>query len=70
MLKEATIFVVTVSDLFTESLITKVIEDWHQAVRWARQRSIDGYALIRDQRTGREFFIENIFDPELDWMYV
>jgi len=63
-------FVVTVPDLFAKHLVTKVMEDWHQAIRWARKHSIDGCALIRDQRIDKEFWIQNIYDPKLDWMYV
>ena len=63
-------FVVTVPDQFARHLVTKVMGDWHQAVGWARQHSVDGCALIRDQRIDREFFTENVSDPMLDWMYV
>lgn len=48
--KEVTMFVVTVPDQFARHLVTKVMDDWHQAVRWARQHSADGCALIRDQQ--------------------
>lgn len=67
---EAAVFVVAVPDLFAKHLVTKVMEDWRQAVRWARKHSIDGCALIRDQRIDREFCTENIHDSELDWTYV
>lgn len=63
-------FVVTVPDSFARHLVTKVMGDWHQAVRWARQHSVDGCALIKDQQVNREFFTENVSDPLLDWMYV
>lgn len=63
-------FVVTVPDLFAKHLVTKVMSDWHQAVRWARQHSVDGCALFRDQQIGRELWTENVHDPKLDWMYV
>lgn len=63
-------FVVTVPDSFARHLVTKVTDDWHQAVRWARRHSVDGCALIRDQRIGRDLCIEDVSDPMLDWMYV
>lgn len=63
-------FVVTVPDMFARHLVTKVTDDWHQAVRWARRHSADGCALIRDQQANRELCIESVSDPMLDWMYV
>lgn len=63
-------FVVTVPDAYAKHLVTKVMDEWRQAVDWARRHSIDGYALIRDQRINREFCTENVSDPMLDWMYV
>lgn len=63
-------FVVTVSDLFTDHLVTKMMDDWHHVIRWARQHSVDGCAVIRDQRIDKEYWITDISNPKLDWMYV
>lgn len=61
-------FIVTVRDAFTDRIVTKVMDDWHRCIEWAKARSIDGLAVIRDQRIDEEYWLD-LSDPMIEWMY-
>ena len=63
-------FVVTVPDVYTNHLVTKVMDTWQDCLKWARAHSVNGDMLIRDQQINKEFCTQNCHNPKLDWMYV
>lgn len=61
-------FVVTVRDAFAGRIVTKVMDDWRRCIGWAKAHSIDGLAVIRDQRIDEEYWLD-LSDPMIEWMY-
>ena len=61
-------FVATVKDRITGHIVTVVTNHWDEAVKWARNRTEDGLAVIRDQRTGQQYWL-TLSDERVAWVY-